>query len=80
VIPRRYFSAVWGGKHSIYIGGSVSIENEKFRYEKRGEIFNPQTKEVIFALALPTPTRINSVVFLDEKSLFLVLYILKITS
>ncbi|MBA6233783.1 MULTISPECIES: Kelch repeat-containing protein [unclassified Colwellia] len=65
LIPRRYFSAVWDGKHSIYILGGVSIEDKKFRYEKRVEVFNTITHEVSFAQPLPAPTRINSAVFLN---------------
>ena len=65
LIPRRYFSAVWDGKHSIYILGGVSIEDKKFRYEKRVEVFNTITHDVSFAQPLPAPTRINSAVFLN---------------
>ena len=67
VIPRRYFTAVWDGKHSIYILGGVSIENNTFRYEKRVEVFNTLTNEVTFAKPLPMPTRINSAVIFEEK-------------
>ena len=67
LIPRRYFSAVWDGKHSIYILGGVSLEDKKFRYEKRVEVFNTITHEVSFAQPLPAPTRINSAVFLNGR-------------
>jgi len=67
VIPRRYFSAVWDGKHSIYILGGVSLKNKKFRYEKRVEVFNTQTNTVSFAKPLPAPTRINSAVLLHDR-------------
>ena len=67
LIPRCFFSAVWDGKHSIYILGGVSIQNKKFSYEKRVEVFNTITKEVSFAQPLPAPTRINSAVFLNER-------------
>jgi len=64
LIPRRYFSAVWDGKHSIYIVGGVSVKRKRLYFEKRVEVFNTITKQVSFAPSLPTPTRINSVVFL----------------
>lgn len=64
LIPRRYFSAVWDGKHSIYIVGGVSVKRKRLYFEKRVEVFNTITKQVSFAPSLPTPTRINSAVFL----------------
>jgi N-acetylneuraminic acid mutarotase len=67
IIPRRYFSAVWDGKHSIYIIGGISRENSKHRFEKRVEVFNTQTNDVSFAKELPLPTRINSAVFLNNN-------------
>jgi len=67
LIPRRYFSAVWDGKHSIYILGGVSLADKKFSYEKRVEVFNTITHEVSFAKPLPAPTRINSAVFLNGR-------------
>lgn len=67
LIPRSYFSAVWDGKDSIYILGGVSIQNKKFKYEKRVEVFNIITHEVSFAQPLPAPTRINSAVFLNGR-------------
>ncbi|WP_254843541.1 kelch repeat-containing protein [Shewanella sp. UCD-KL21] len=62
LIPRRYFSAVWDGKDSIYIIGGISIENQKSRYEHRVEVFNTVTHQVSFAEPLPAPTRRNSAV------------------
>ncbi|NQZ86648.1 MAG: kelch repeat-containing protein [Colwellia sp.] len=67
LIPRRYFSAIWDGKHSIYILGGVSIINKKFRYERKVEVFNTITHEVSFAKSIPLPTRINSAVFSDGR-------------
>jgi len=67
LIPRRYFSAVWDGKHSIYIIGGVSLEGKKVSFEKRVEVFNTITNEVSFAQPLSTPTRINSAVFLNGR-------------
>ena len=67
LIPRRYFSAIWDGKHSIYILGGVSIKNKKFSFEKRVEVFNTITHQVSFAKPLPAPTRFNSAVFLNDR-------------
>lgn len=65
LIPRRFFSAVWDGKHSIYLLGGVSLKNKELSFEKRVEVFNTITHEVSFAQPLPVPTRINSAVFLN---------------
>ncbi len=67
LIPRRYFSAVWDGNHSVYIIGGVSKQRNKFRFEKRVEIFNTITHEVSFAPPLPIPTRLNSAVLLSGR-------------
>ncbi len=67
LIPRRYFSAVWDGKNSIYILGGISYAFGTPRYENRVEVFNTLTQEVSFTTSLPLPTRINSAVFLDER-------------
>lgn len=67
LIPRRYFSAVWDGKESIYIIGGVSFANNVFKYEKRVEVFNTKTQQVSFAKPLPVPTRINTAVYLDGR-------------
>lgn len=67
LIPRRYFSAVWDGQHSVYIIGGISVNNKRARYENRVEIFNTKTHEVTMAKPLPIPTRVNSAVYLDGK-------------
>lgn len=67
LIPRRYFSAVWDGKHSIYIIGGVSFEDDIFRFERKVEVFDTITHQVTFAESLHAPTRINTAVYLDEK-------------
>lgn len=67
LIPRRYFSAIWDGNHSIYIVGGVSLIDKKFGYEHRVEIFNTITHEISFAQPLPAPTRVNSAVFLNGQ-------------
>lgn len=67
VIPRRYFSAVWDQKHSIYIIGGISRQNNKHRYENRVEIFNTKTNEVTLGKSIPLSTRVNTAVFLDNK-------------
>jgi len=64
LIPRQFFSAVWDGKHSIYIIGGERIKDNKLLFEKRVEVFNTITHEVSFAPPLPMRTRINSAVFL----------------
>jgi len=66
VIPRRYFSAVFDGKQSIYIIGGVSLIDNKVAYEKRVEVFNTVTKTVSLASNLPAPTRINTAVMVEQ--------------
>lgn len=67
LIPRRYFSAVWDGLHSIYLIGGVSLTKGKFRLERRVEIFNLNTHEISFAAPLPAPRRNSRAVFLDNS-------------
>lgn len=67
LIPRRYFSAVWDGAHSIYILGGMSYENRQYRQEPRVEVFNTLTKEVTFVSSLSRATRLNSAVYKDGK-------------
>lgn len=67
LIPRRYFSAVWDGKHSIYIIGGISAEDEIIRYERKVEVFNTKTHQITFAESLPYPTRTNTAVYFNDK-------------
>jgi len=67
IIPRRYFSAVWDGKESIYIIGGVSLIGNRTKYEKKVEVFNTRTHEVTLVENLPEPTRTNTAVFIDDK-------------
>lgn len=66
-IPRRYASAVWDGKHSIYIIGGTSLEDNVFRYERKIEVFDTISHKVSFVESLPVPGRISSAVYLDGK-------------
>jgi hypothetical protein len=67
VIPRRYLTAVWDGKESIYIFGGMSFQGNGLWHEKTVEIFNTRTRDVTTTTAMPTPRRIVSGVLLDEK-------------
>lgn len=69
LIPRRYFSAVWDGVHSIYLIGGVSLTKGKFRLERRVEVFNVLTHKISFAAPLPAPRR-NSRAVLLENSIY----------
>jgi N-acetylneuraminic acid mutarotase len=67
LIPRRYFSAVWDGQHSIYLIGGISHTENGRRLERRVEVFDTITHQVKFTQSLPAPTRINSAVYLNGK-------------
>ncbi|WP_407919549.1 kelch repeat-containing protein [Cognaticolwellia mytili] len=67
IIPRRYFSAVWDGHHSIYIIGGISLQNKQYKYEDRVEIFNTQTHEVTLGKNIPVSARINTAVFSNKR-------------
>lgn len=45
-IPRRYFSAVWDGKQSVYILGGVSLQHRQWRPEMRVEVFDTVTHKI----------------------------------
>ncbi|MFT4939005.1 MAG: N-acetylneuraminic acid mutarotase [Paraglaciecola sp.] len=64
VIPRRYFSAVWDGEHSIYLIGGISLTEGKARLESRVEIFNLLTQQITFAKPMPEPASNSQAVFL----------------
>lgn len=66
VIPRRYFSAVWDGKESIYLIGGVSYRDTVDAREPRVEIFNIRSYEVTLGSANPVPRRNSRAVLLDN--------------
>lgn len=66
VIPRRYFSAVWDGKDSIYLIGGVTYLNRTATLVPSVEIFNINSFAVTFAAPLPAPRRNSRAVMLDN--------------
>ena len=67
VTPRAHLSAVWDGKHSIYLIGGLSEKGGNVRWESDVEVFNTQTREVTNVAPLPFPTRSNTAVFYEGK-------------
>jgi N-acetylneuraminic acid mutarotase len=67
VIPRRYFSAVWDGQHSIYLIGGISYVAGILSLERRVEVFDLRTQEVTFAKSIPEASRNSRSVFLDGR-------------
>jgi hypothetical protein len=67
LIPRRYFSAVWDGQHSIYLIGGISLTEGILRVENRVEVFNLLTGQITFAKPLPQATRNSRSVFIDGR-------------
>ncbi|WP_371195230.1 Kelch repeat-containing protein [Glaciecola sp. SC05] len=67
IIPRRYFSAVFDGRESVYIIGGLSVKNKRPRREFQVEVFNTRTHEVSFIERLKVPTRTNTAVFHDNN-------------
>ena len=60
LLPRRYFSAVWDGKESIYILGGEVQRKDGLHLERRVEVLNIRSGDVSFAPNLPEPTRMNA--------------------
>lgn len=67
VLPRRYFSAVWDGKHSIYLLGGISLIDDSVTLEHTVEVFDTLTHQVTFAKQVPVPRRDSSAVYLDGR-------------
>jgi N-acetylneuraminic acid mutarotase len=65
LIPRRFFSAVWDGEHSIYIMGGVSRKFNRTVYEDRVEIFDTITHKVSYGKPMPFASRFNTAVFIQ---------------
>lgn len=66
VIPRRYFSAVWDGKDSIYLIGGVTYRDTVATLENRVEIFNIHSFEVTLGAPIPAPRRNSRAVLLNS--------------
>ncbi|WP_198677164.1 Kelch repeat-containing protein [Aliidiomarina iranensis] len=64
LLPRRYASAVWDGKHSIYIFGGVGIRRGQAYLESTIEILNTRNGRVT-RTQMASPRRFNSAVFLN---------------
>jgi N-acetylneuraminic acid mutarotase len=67
VLPRRYFSAVWDGKHSIYLLGGISLIDDSVTLEHTVEVFDTLTHEVTFATPVPVARRDSSAVYLNGQ-------------
>ena len=67
LIPRRYFSAVWDGKESVYIIGGMSLEGRRPYLQSAVEVFNTRTQEVTQAPSHTRATRMNTAVYSDDK-------------
>jgi len=67
LLPRRYFSAVWDGKESVYIIGGMSLEGRRPYLQSAVEVFNTRTHEVTQAPSHTRATRMNTAVYLDDK-------------
>lgn len=67
ITPRRYLTAVWDGKESIYIFGGMSEQKGGFGPEKTVEVFNTRTQKVTTTTPMRMPRRFNSAVLLNNK-------------
>lgn len=67
IVPRRYLTAVWDGKESIYIFGGISRQRGGFLQEKTVEVFNTRTQEVTTTTSMRVPRRFNSATLLNNK-------------
>ena len=67
LIPRRYFSAVWDGRESVYIIGGMSLEGRRPYLQSAVEVFNTRTHEVTQAPSHTRATRMNTAVYSDDK-------------
>jgi N-acetylneuraminic acid mutarotase len=74
IIPRRYHTAVWDGKDSIYIMGGMSpimIKNKRrFMRDPRIEVFDIHTRQTKIIGKMPGPRRFGSAQYNDGKIFF----------
>lgn len=67
ITPRRYFSAVWDGKESIYLIGGISSHEGRPYLQTEVEVFNTRTLKVSRVASHHRATRMNTAVYLHEK-------------
>lgn len=67
IVPRRYFSAVWDGKESIYIIGGISWHKGRSYLQTVVEVFNTRTHEVMQTAEHYRATRMNTAALVDNK-------------
>ncbi|MDU0352762.1 kelch repeat-containing protein [Paraglaciecola aquimarina] len=67
LLPRRYHSAVWDGKDSIYILGGVSNWHRTTRLQPLIEVFDIPSGTVSIIGETPIPRRFASAVYIDGK-------------
>ena len=68
LIPRRFFTAVWDGQHSIYILGGLSKRSAvSYGLEDKVEVLDTVTGEVKIISRMPQATSSNTAVMLDGK-------------
>jgi hypothetical protein len=75
LIPRRYHTAVWDGKNSIYIMGGMSPVTNKntrmFKREPRIEVFDIPTRQTKIIGKMPEPRRFGSAQYYDGQIFFI---------
>ncbi|WP_158972061.1 kelch repeat-containing protein [Paraglaciecola sp. L3A3] len=67
LLPRRYHSAVWDGKDSIYILGGVTAWKHYSSLQPLVEIYDIPSKQVKILGEMPVPRRFASAVYIDGK-------------
>lgn len=67
LLPRRYHSAVWDGKDSIYILSGVSRWERPPKLQPLVEVYDIPSKQVKIIGEMPVPRRFGSAVYIDGK-------------
>jgi len=74
LIPRRYHTAVWDGKDSIYIMGGMSPimvkDKRRLMREPRIEVFDIPSRQTKIIGEMPGPRRLGSAQYHDGKIFF----------
>lgn len=71
LIPRRYHSAVWDKKDSIYILGGITPYKKGARRERRVEVYDIPSQQVSVIGNMPNPKRNASAEFKDGKIFYM---------